>query len=403
MHVLWAMATSNTTVTTSPNGMWTVNKLYDSLPHTPNPVQSDGAPNTPNPVVTEKEEEDKTPVGSRPQSASRRIPDIGGGNRRSHYNTPRPGRCLYYTEPLQCWARLQSRGLNWLRLAREYNESFEYDFPDTCRYTSNAFRCTVPLSSHLATILRTLTFYDLHYQLKVSDRGPYGLHLDFIMNLNDVANLMDLFSAESPLQFQQQVWDYEESIYESLKTEVYGLPKVQYDRRDLRPTFYAFFARVSNQLDWPDDGKDLQRISILERRRPLTGLDEYLNFANTRRVSGMPSEIHQQPSKINRSRGKRSTKTQSPLQSGDNKAPDSLQSGSDHIYTDVTSDTEYLLPKPVHATSTRKRSLPTVPRGLPRKQDDKIEVPQPKPRPRGDVSATNIFSKWLMKKNMSTV
>ena len=214
---------------------------------------------------------------------------------------------------------------------------------------------------------------------------------------------MDLFSAESPLQFQQQVWDYEESIYESLKTEVYGLPKVQYDRRDLRPTFYAFFARVSNQLDWPNDGKDLQRISILERRRPLTGLDEYLNFANTRRVSGMPSEIHEQPSKINRSRGKRSAKSQSPLQSGDNKSPDSLQNGSDHIYTEAISDTEYLLPKPVHTTPTRKRSLPTVPTRLPRKQDDQIEVPQPKPRPRGDVSATSIFSKWLMKKNMGTV
>ena len=383
--------------------MWTVNKLYDSLPHTPNPVQNDGPPQTSKTVVTEKEDSDKTPVGSRPQSASHRITDIGGGNRRLHYNTPRPGRCLYYTEPLQCWARLQSRGLNWLRLAREYNESFEYDFPDTCRYTTNAFRCTVPLSGHLATILRTLTFYDLHYQLKVSDRGPYGLHLDFIMNLNDVANLMDLFSAESPLQFQQQVWDYEESIYESLKTEVYGLPKVQYDRRDLRPTFYAFFARVSNQLDWPNDGKDLQRISILERRRPLTGLDEYLNFANTRRVSGMPSEIHEQPSKINRSRGKRSAKSQSPLQSGDNKSPDSLQNGLDHIYTEAISDTEYLLPKPVHATPTRKRSLPTVPTRLPRKQDDQIEVPQPKPRPRGDVSATSIFSKWLMKKNMGTV
>ena len=69
---------------------------------------------------------------------------------------------------------------------------------------------------------------------------------------------------------------------------------------------------MSNQLDWPNDGKDLQRISILERRRPMTGLDEYLNFAHTRRVSGMPSEIHQQPSKIDRNRGKRSTKSAVP-------------------------------------------------------------------------------------------
>ena len=49
------------------------------------------------------------------------------------------------------------------------------------------------------------------------------------MNLNDVVTLMDLFSAESALNFQQQVWDFQESIYHALKTEVYGLPKVPYD------------------------------------------------------------------------------------------------------------------------------------------------------------------------------
>ena len=110
-----------------------------------------------------------------------------------------------------------------------------------CRYTSRSFCCTIPLPGHLATILHTLTMYDLRYQIKMADRGPYGLHLDFLLNLEDVVNLMDLFSAESALQFQQQVWDFEESIYEALKTEVYGLPKVKYDRRDLRPSFYAFF------------------------------------------------------------------------------------------------------------------------------------------------------------------
>ena len=82
-------------------------------------------------------------------------------------------------------------------------------------------------------ILHTLSFYNLQYQIKMADRGPYGLHLDFLMNLNDVVTLMDLFSAESALNFQQQVWDFEESIYQALKTEVYGLPKVPYDRRDL--------------------------------------------------------------------------------------------------------------------------------------------------------------------------
>ena len=103
-----------------------------------------------------------------------------------------------------------------------------------------------------------------------------------MMNLNDVVTLMDLFSAESALNFQHQVWDFEESIYNSLWTEVYGLPKVPYDRRDLRPTFYAFFAHICNQLDMPEHDGQLQWISILECHRPLTSLDDYLNDMHTR-------------------------------------------------------------------------------------------------------------------------
>ena len=100
----------------------------------------------------------------------------------------------------------------------------------------------------------------------MADRGPYVLHLDFLLKPEDVVNLMDLFSAESALQFQQQVWDFEESIYEALQTEVYGLPKVKYDCRDLHPSFYAFFARVCNQIDPQDSDRWLQRIHVLERR-----------------------------------------------------------------------------------------------------------------------------------------
>ena len=115
------------------------------------------------------------------------------------------------------------------------------------------------------------------------------------MNLNDVVTPMDLFSAESTLNFQQQVWDFEESIYHALKTEVYGLPKVPYDRRDLRPTFYAFFVRICNQLDMPTHDGRLQRISILERRCPMTSLDDYLNNMHTCQISGIPSAIHVRP------------------------------------------------------------------------------------------------------------
>ena len=261
-------------------GTWAKNKLYDAPPPVPHPRQNLGIPPTSN-VMTENISDPQKPTDVEQPQNDGRTSLWKGESRRSDHKTVGTGHCLYYTDPLQCWARLQSWGLNWLRLVREYNSSFDYDFPDTCRYTSTSFRCTISLHLHLVTILCTLSFYDLWYQIKMADRGPYGLHLDFLMNLNDVVTLMDLFSAESALNFQQQVWDFEESIYQALKTEVYGLPKVPYDIRDLRPTFYAFFARICNQLDMPEHDGQLQRISILECRRPMTSLDDYLNDVHT--------------------------------------------------------------------------------------------------------------------------
>ena len=178
---------------------------------------------------------------------------------------------------------------------------------------------------------------------------------------------MDLFSAESALQFQQQVWDFEESIYEALQTEVYGLPKVKYDRRDLRPSFYAFFTRVCNQIDPQDSDRRLQRIHVLERRRPLTSLDDYLNNVHTRVVSGMPSAIHVRPTTTPHPRGKRSAPS--------SKAPSTKDSG--HLYMDAKSVANYLLPTP-------SRSLPAVPHGPPSgvlsSSSRPLEVPQPQPK-----------------------
>ena len=323
------IATGNTTRPTPTNSAWMENNFYNSLP----PM---GVPQTSNAMTDRKGDPLKITDDERPQNDGR-TRQRKGESHRSSQETVSSGCCLYYTDPLQCWARLQSRGLIWLRLAREYNSSFDYDFLDTCRYTTNAFRCTVPLSRHLAKILHTLTFYDLRYQMKIADRGPYGLHLDFLMNLNDVVNLMDLFSAESALTFQQQVWDFEESIYNSLKTEVYGLPRVPYDHRDLRPTFYTFFACICNQLDMLDPNGELQWISILKCCRPLTSLDDYLNDVHTRRVAGMPNAIHTRPTTAPRACGKRSARdSRSPPLARDAKPLD-----VGHIYTEANSAAEY--------------------------------------------------------------
>ena len=196
------MATGTTAAKTTTTGTWAKNELYDTPPPVPCPRQNMGIPPTSN-ETTENISDPQKPMDiERPQNNGCTSPRKGE-SRRSGHETVGAGHCLYYMDPLQCWARLQSWGLNWLRHAQEYNSSFDYDFPDTCRYTSNSFRCTIPLPGHLATILHTLSFYDLCYQMKVANRGPYRLHLDFMMNLNGVVTLMDLFSAESVLNFQQ--------------------------------------------------------------------------------------------------------------------------------------------------------------------------------------------------------
>ena len=243
-------------------------------------------------------------------------------------------------------------------------------------------------------ILRTLLFYDLHYQMKVADTGPYGLHLDFMMNLNDVVTLMDLFNAESTLNFQQQVWDFEESIYNSLEMEVYGFPKVPYDRRDLRPTFYAFFACICNQLNMPEHDGRLQWISILECHRPLTSLDDYLNDAHTRRVSGMPSVIHICPTTVPWAHGKQSARdSKSPPSGGDSKTQE-----SGHIYTEVDSAAEYLLPTPL--------SAPVSPHGpsggMPSSSGRPLVIPQPKLKPSGYEPMKNIFARWIERKTQES-
>ena len=114
---------------------------------------------TDNPTyITTADEVTEETIVTTPSSTSKAKPNVkdskqrdgAGPHRLNDCHSPRPGSCLYFSEPLRCFTKLESRGLNWLRLAAEYNSSFNTDFPDTCRYTSDAFRCTVPLSGHLA-------------------------------------------------------------------------------------------------------------------------------------------------------------------------------------------------------------------------------------------------------------
>ena len=170
--------------------------------------------------------------------------------------------------------------------------------------------------------------------------------------------------------------------------EVYDLPKVKYDRRDLCPSFYAFFAPVCNQIDPQDSDRRLQRIHVLERRRPLTSLDDYLNNVHTHVVSGMPSAIHVRPTMAPRPHGKRSAPS--------SKAPSTKDSR--HINTEANSAANYLLPTP-------SLSLPDVPHGPPggvlssSSSSRPLEVPQPQQKPPGYEQTKSIFTMWIEKKN----
>ena len=143
-HILCAeMATGTTMAKTTTTGTWVKNMLYDAPPPVPRPRQNLGILMTSN-VMTENISNPHKPTDvEQPQNDGRTSPRKGE-SRRSGHKTVGAGRCLYYMDPLLCWAPLQSQGLNWLRLAREYNSSFDYNFPDTCWYTSTSFQCTIP-------------------------------------------------------------------------------------------------------------------------------------------------------------------------------------------------------------------------------------------------------------------
>ena len=322
-----------------------------------------------NPTTMAEEMTEETVITAPPPSPSSTKPkrkEAPQGDRlwphgREGHRDSRPGHCLYYSEPLKCFAKIESRGLNWLKLAAEYNSSFETDFPDTCRYTSDMFRCMIPLSGHLATILRAMSHYNLNYRIKLSDRRPYGLHLDVITGLNDIVNLLDLFSVKTALVFQQNVWNLESAIYDELQKGVPDLPRIQYEQRDLRHSFYAFFARICNQLDTRNPILRLLPVYPLEKRHPLSSLDAYLDNAYTRRVHSEQTRTFHEDVKRDlecRSRGKRAIddvpvpNDVQPKNAEHVYTNEAKQKDTGHIYTDPLSEPEYLEPESLHGAAS---------------------------------------------------
>ena len=96
------MTTSNKTTTTPSRGVWAENNLYDTPPPIPHPRHSTGVPQTSNATSDPLEIPDtKSPLNDG-QTRQRM-----GESQRSGHQTVASGCCIYYTDPLQCWACLQ--------------------------------------------------------------------------------------------------------------------------------------------------------------------------------------------------------------------------------------------------------------------------------------------------------
>ena len=69
-------------------------------------------------------------------------------------------------------------------------------FPDTCRFVGKQFKCSIPVQGHVASILLLLKIYNLPINIRLIDRGPYGVHFDLIFSHKTVMNLIELFDSE---------------------------------------------------------------------------------------------------------------------------------------------------------------------------------------------------------------
>ena len=99
-------------------------------------------------------------------------------------------------------------------MASQFDESFTYSVPDTCRYAGKDFKCSVPIQGHVANILRLLKIYNLPINIRLVDCGPYGVHFDLIFSHETVMSLIELFDSEQEDILVDNLKEYENSIGE---------------------------------------------------------------------------------------------------------------------------------------------------------------------------------------------
>ena len=87
--------------------------------------------------------------------------------------------------------------LDWTQMATQFDESYSYTVPDTCHYVGKEFKCSIPIQGHVASIVRLLKIYSLPINIRLVDRGPYGVYFDLIFSHETVMSLIELFDFES--------------------------------------------------------------------------------------------------------------------------------------------------------------------------------------------------------------
>ena len=178
------------------------------------------------------------------------------------FRMPRP--CATSTPMHEICSAKQSRSgkFNWMCAARDY-QTCAYSAPDTCRYSGfNSYRCTMPIGTSMRPLICTMKLYRILFDLVLIDRGPIKLHLDMVLNKQDMPQLIDLFTMEDLKVIVSNLEQEERAIYKSFRLELTDLPRPAFTTTN-KAVLGRFVKRICSQ-----DISELGELYATELRSP---------------------------------------------------------------------------------------------------------------------------------------
>ena len=90
----------------------------------------------------------------------------------------------------------------------------------------------MPVGTTTALIIRTMRLYGIPFRMYLIDRGTFGLHLDVVIRVRNMPQLVGLFTMEDIRLIANNLEEEEKAIYEAFRSEIGVLPdpNPQYDR-----------------------------------------------------------------------------------------------------------------------------------------------------------------------------